>query len=376
MLRWAGGGPIHFVSGENPESIAGPNMAFAVVDEPGAIPYQAWRNTVARVRHVAAKLRQKVAAGTNVDLGWLAEMFGPDRAEHCHVYQMSTRQNSELLRRNPAYLREVLANATDNEIAAYIEGGVANLTGALAYPTFDADLHWTSDVRPVEPNDPLRLAFDFNVDPMVVVIGQHRTGPHGIEPHILDGVTIYGSTVDQATAAVIEKYPTWKAGFIVYGDSSGKDRHVKSLRSNYDMIRDVLQTAGPVTLKVPTSNPPVQRRINSVNRLFKNALGQTRCWIRKTPPAKSCATRPLVLSLQRTQKKSGTDELLKKSGETVTHWSDALGYWLDYEWPAQRPVALVQMIMPRASQTEGSRTVQAWREAKRKAREAEINGAH
>lgn len=348
VLTWAGGGPIQFVSAENEKSIAGPNAAFAVVDEPGSISYKAWRNTVARVRHVAAPLRQKVAAGTNEDLGWLAEMFGADRAEHCHVYQMSTRDNSELARKNPNYLREVLANATDNEIAAYIEGGVANLTGALAYPMFDAEMHWTPDVPPADPSSPLVLMFDFNVDPLVCPIGQTRVGPYGKEPHIVDMVTLTGgSTTDQICDAILERYPTWKAGFWVYGDATAKARTVKSLKSNYDMIRDKLQLAGPVTVKVPTVNPPVARRLNSVNRLFRNGMGQTRCWIRKTDPAKACPTRTLVQSLQRTQKKSGTDDILKKPGETWTHPADAFGYWLDYEWPAQRPQALVTNVGPR-----------------------------
>lgn len=375
VLDWIGGGPIHFVSAENPDSIAGPNMAFVVLDEPGKIAYAAWRNSVARVRHVGARLRQKVAAGTNEDLGWLSDMFGPDRAEYCHVYQMSTRENRELLRRNPHYLREILANATEAEVQAYIEGGVANLQGARAYPTFDADRQWIEEVKPADAREPLRLSFDFNVNPMVIVIGQHRAGPSGLEAHIVDGVTLYGSTVDEATVELLRRYPQWPAGFFVYGDATGKDANVKSLRSNYDLIRDVLAQSGPVTIRVPRGNPPVARRLNSVNRLCRNALAQTRLWIRKTRPAKECTTRPLVLSLQRTQKKTGTDDLLKKAGETVTHWSDALGYWLDYEWPAQRPSPLVTVIHPTSPAT-GSPALQAWRAAKQKAREAALHESH
>lgn len=376
VLTWRGGGPIHFQSAENPDSIAGPNMAFAVVDEPGAITYKAWRNTVARVRHVAAPLRQKVAAGTNEDLGWLSEMFGADRAEHCHVFQMSTRENSELLRRNPNYLREVMANATEAEVTAYIEGGVANLTGALAYPMFHAETHWAEDVAPADPTLALRVSFDFNVDPMVCILGQHRAGPYGVEPHVVDAITLYGgSTVDQTCEAFLERYPRWPAGLVVYGDATGKDRHVKSLRSNYDIIREKLQQAGPVTLKVPLANPPVARRLNSVNRLLKNALGQTRLWIRKTHPAKQCATRPLVQSLERTQKKSGTDDILKKSGETITHAGEALGYWVDYEWPAQKPATLVTMIGV-SHQDHTSRTLAAIRARKHAANLETLHGTH
>jgi hypothetical protein len=369
-LTWGGGGPIQFATGEHPESIAGPNMAWAAVDEPGSIAYDAWRNTVARVRHVGARMRQKVAAGTNEDLGWLAEMFGPDRDPHCHVYQMNTRENTELMESNPNYLREIMANATEAEIRAYVEGGVANLTGALAHPGFDAEVHWREDVAPADPSMPLVLAFDFNVDPMVCIVGQQRPGPMGQEAHVTDAVVLHGgSTVDQTCDAILERYPSWPAGFVVYGDATGKARHVKSLRSNYDMISERMRHAGQVTIRVPSVNPPVARRLNSVNRMLKNALGQTRIWIRRTNPPKECPTRELVRSLQRTQKKSGTDDVLKKAGETITHAGEAFGYWIDYVWPAQRPQALVTNIYAGAQGAQASQTLQAIR--RRKAQQAQ-----
>jgi len=366
-ITWPGGGPIQFATGEHPDSIAGPNMAWAAVDEPGSIPYAAWRNTVARVRHVGAKLRQKVAAGTNEDLGWLAEMFGPDRDEHCHVYQMDTRQNTELLEANPHYIREILANATEAEAKAYIEGGVANLTGALAHPGFDAEKHWVEGVAPADPTLPLVLAFDFNVDPMCCVIGQTRPGPYGQEAHVVDAVVLHGgSTVDQTCDAVLARYPSWPKGFIIYGDATGKARHVKSLVSNYSMIRDRLQSAGRITIRVPTVNPPVSTRLNSVNRMLMNALGQQRIYIRRTLPAKQCPTRELVRSLQRTQKKTGTDDVLKKAGETITHAGEAFGYWVAYEWPAKKPSAVVTNIQAGAQGPPVSKAMQAIRRRKRR----------
>jgi hypothetical protein len=85
----------------------------------------------------------------------------------------------------------------------------------------------------------------------------------------------------------------------------------------------------------------VTESINAVNRLLKDANGRTRLWIRKTEPSRSCATRELVRSLQRTSKKTGTDDIEKKAGETHTHAGEALRYLVAQEFPVQKPVISV-----------------------------------
>ncbi len=376
VLTWDGGGPIQFLSAENAEAIAGPNMAFCGTDEPGTISHKAWRNTTARVRHPQATLRQKVAAGTPEGVTYLVEYFGPDRSDKFRLYEMSTIENVELMRANPEYLSQAMTHMTPAEIAAYLGGKAVNVSGALAYPTFDPDLHWSENVMAANPAWPLVLTFDFNVDPMVCPIGQAVSGPYGLEPHVVDMVTLYGgSTVDQTCDAVLERYPQWRAGFVVYGDSTGASRHVQSLRSNYDLIRERLSVAGPVTVKVPSANPPVARRLNSVNRMFKDGQGRVRCYIRKTQPANRCATKPLVTSLLQTLRKPGTDDLWKKPGETVTHAADALGYWIDYEWPAQKPQTVSAVIqVPQDGRAGTSLTMAALRARKQAAVWQEIGG--
>jgi hypothetical protein len=337
LLTWIGGGPIQFVSADEPKAIAGPNMAYVGTDEPGSISYAAWRNSCARVRHVGAKLRQKVAAGTPEGITYLQDYFGPDRTEKFRLYTMRTDENVELLAHDPEYLVQLRAGMTAAEALAYLEGKAVITSGALAYPTFDAERQWVREVAGPDPMYPLVLTFDFNVDPMICVIGQAVAGPFGTEAHVVDLVALYGgSTVDQTCDELLSRYPRWPAGFHVYGDATGKARNVKSLKSNYDLIRERLRNAGAVAVKVPSGNPPVRDRLNAVNRLCQNALGQTRLWIRKTEPARACSTRPLVLSLQQTQIKVGTDDLEKKPRETLTHASDALGYWIVQVWPMQR----------------------------------------
>jgi hypothetical protein len=343
-FTWVGGGPIWFKSAadaEDAKRIAGPNVAGALVDEPALISQRAWRNTAARVRHPNAKLRQTAAAGTADDLSWMQDyFFDPERPQRYRRYDMSTTENRELLARNPDYLAEIQENATEAEIQAFVHGKGVVLEGQPAYPTFSDTRHWIEGVE-LTQGLPLLLACDFNVAPMEWVIAQQPAGPHGPELHVVDGISLAVATIDSACDAFLEKYPTWRPGIVVYGDSTGRSRHVRSHRSNYDIIRERLSRAGPVEIKVPVENPPVAARLSAVNRLLLNANGVTRLWIRKWSPFRTCPTRSLVRSLQRAIQKQGSEDLEKPAGETITHASDGLGYLVAYEFPVKKPEAAV-----------------------------------
>lgn len=336
ILTWEGGGPIHFFSGEEPKSIKGPNMAWGGVDEPGIQPYEAWRNTVNRVRNPRARLRQVFGSGTPEGLNWLMEKFSEEANPLYRVYTMDTRQNVELLKHFPGYVAQVRENATDAEIASYLGGKFSNLTGALAYPAFEREQHWLSGLV-LDPDLPLRIAFDFNVAPMACIIGQQSPGQYGPEARVLDVVTLYDSTVMATCAAILQRYPRWPSGVVIYGDATARSRSTVNTKTNYTIIQELLAPMGPLTLKVGMINPPVPARLNAVNVLLCNASGQRRLFIHKTDPVRECRTRPLVLSLQQTVKKTGTDDVEKKPGETVTHHSDALGYWIAAEFPVVKP---------------------------------------
>jgi len=339
-FTWAAGGPIWFKSAadaEDAKRIAGPNVAAALVDEPALISQRAWRNTTARVRHAGAKLRQTAAAGTADDLSWMQDyFFDPERPQRYRRYDMPTTENRELLKHNPEYLAQIQENATEAEIQAFVYGKGVVLDGQPAYPTFSDTLHWIEGVD-LLPDVPLCLTCDFNVAPMEWVVAQLVAGPYGMECRVVEGISLQVATIDTACDAFLEKYPTWAPGIKVYGDATGRSRHVRSHKSNYTIIAERLSEAGPVTIEVPLENPPVAGRLSAVNRLLKNANGVTRLWIRKWSPFRTCPTRSLVRSLQRSLQKQGSEDIQKPAGETITHASDALGYLIAKEFPVSKP---------------------------------------
>lgn len=343
-LEWIGGGPILFASAKNPDSIAGPNVAAAGMDEPGKVAHEAWRNTIARVRHPFAKLRQIVAAGTPEGLNWLADLVDEERPENVHVFRVDTQDNRELLDKHPGYIDQVRANATDAELEAYLHGKITNMSGSLAYPVFDAPTHYRPDVA-TDLRLPLRVCFDFNVDPLCCIVAQHAPGPAGQEVRVVASIIRYSGTTVNVVNELAERYGHWAPGYDVYGDSTGASRSVYSNESNYDIIKKRLQETGaPVRMHVPPANPAVALRLNSMNAMLKNARGAVRLFIKRTDPRKTCPNRDLVRSLQRTTVKPGTKEIVKKAGETITHPAEALGYYIAKEFPAMEPGASVAVI--------------------------------
>src|SRR5215831_6017205 len=237
-LEWCAGGPILFKSAEHAESIQGQQVCAVAVDEPSAISERAWRNACARMRHPAARLRQVVCAGTANNLAWLQPyFFDADRPPRYRRYEMSTRDNAELLARDPGYVERILEHASAAEVRAFVEGHGVLLDGQPAYPDFDERVHWTPRVAPADPAAPLVLCCDFNVAPMQWCIGQKRIGTAGPEAHVLDGITQDVATTDSCCDEFLQKFPKWPAGIHVYGDCNGRNRDVRSHVSNYTIIK-------------------------------------------------------------------------------------------------------------------------------------------
>lgn len=353
VLEWEGGGAWHFQSGKYALSIKGPQRAWGAMDEPGIQSYEAWRNTVNRVRHPGARLRQMICAGTPEGLNWLADQFTQDDRTNYKLYRMKTEQNVELLKWQPDYIKQVMENATEAELRSYLGGEIVNLVGAMAYPTFSRTIHWTEEVPGAIPDLPLRICFDFNVDPMACVIVQIVGGIYGNEVIVPDAIIKSASWTPEICEEIINRYGRsacldaglgergWPGGVIIYGDATGGYRSTLSLQSNYDIIKNMLAPEFPSFSIHPSVlkkvNPPETSRVNAVNVLLKNALGHVRLHIRKTAPAQLCTTAGLVSSFERTIKAPGTNQIWKGGHDTTTHATDALGYLIATEFPVTMP---------------------------------------
>lgn len=228
-----------------------------------------------------------------------------------------------------------------------------NFTGRAYYP-FTEDEHCAP--MKYDPKSTLVLCFDFNVEPGVCAVvqeqplpGKYERGRDGLvdlsKP--ITGTGVIGEVHiprNSNTPAVCRKIvKDWGAhvGYVrCYGDSTGGSRgSAKVEGSDWDLIEKELRThfRDRFSLRVKDSNPPERSRINAVNSRLKTKDGTIRMMVdgRKAPN--------VVKDLEGvTLLEGGSGELDKKSNPALTHISDALGYYVEAEYPVI-PQTMIKM---------------------------------
>lgn len=189
-------------------------------------------------------------------------------------------------------------------------------------PVYVFDRHLNSSVHfaQYDPHLPIAVCCDFNVDPMSWTLGQEKDG----HAWTFDLIQVTGADATRTAARELKRrFPNPKfVNMVIYGDATGKARSPRSKLSDYEIISEVL--AGyKLEFDVPTVNPPVTRRVDSVNARLCNALGEARYHVNPD----TC--RALIRDLSRVSWKSGTREIDKRD-KTLTHLSDGVGYWLHH----------------------------------------------
>lgn len=220
------------------------------------------------------------------------------------------------------------------------------LSGARAYGAFSQELH-VAELGVIELRRPLCWMLDFNVSPMVSLIGQRHDGVFKVHQELIQEE---GSVIEMAQWFQ-ELYPTHKAEVWVYGDATGKARDAQTGKSDYALIMNVLRHYPvPVRLRVPESNPNVPDRVNAVNRALKDEDG--RIGVQIDP---SCVE--LIADLEGVLRdpRGGIKKTynVKDSYFRRTHTSDAFGYWVS----AVQPVTSEPLRPRRETQALGTQAV-------------------
>lgn len=224
-------------------------------------------------------------------------------------------------------------------------GSFINFQGRAYYP-FLRETHTTLKLK-YDPRKPLILMFDFNVDPGVCAIGQEQRMPGQYErtpggvvipSRPLNGTGIIGEVWiprNSNTPAVCRRIlHDWKQhqGLVYcYGDATGGNRGTAKIAgSDWDLIKAELRPVFGFRLvfRVKDGNPPERSRVNAVNSRLRAKSGEIRCMV---DPARA----PHVVKDFEgvTLLKGGSGELEKIPGSPLTHLTDGIGYYFEYEFP-------------------------------------------
>ena len=315
-----GYGNIKIYQLQKPQRIIGAELTYIGFDEFDVESYKncdmAFKKSIGRMRGSEDCVIYIVTSPEG--FGYTYKIFVEDNNKDRYLVHGKTTDNTYLPK---SYIELLESNYDKNLLKAYRDGEFVNLQAFSTYHSFK-NTGENSNVQRVSynPTLPIQTCWDFNVSPMCcVLLQEHRQSP---KIRIFDCIQLHHQGSEIITERMINtikhKYP--KAHIVAFPDASGGSRHTAARYSDHQLLR-----MSGFDVKVKSKNPPVTARVDAVNRLFdKNEMIID-------PSCKS-----LIEDLIKTTNKVGTRDI-DKSDKMLTHLSDALGYYCDYQWPVIRP---------------------------------------
>ena len=194
------------------------------------------------------------------------------------------------------------------------EGSFEAASGRVYY-AYSREKHEDGSIR-FDPHRPIIVCCDFNVRVSVWELLQIRGGLVEVFDEIVQRDT---NTVEMAKE-LLRRYGPYKKNIIVYGDASGRNRSTAG-KSDYALLFEM----GLKNQRIKRANPSVKDRINALNSMLETATGR----VRLTHHPRCTMLRKDFESLRWRGEADEPD----KSDMELTHATDALGYFIEKEFP-------------------------------------------
>lgn len=221
------------------------------------------------------------------------------------------------------------------------EASFVNFSGRAYYP-FTETKHCAR--LEYNPRGTIGLCFDFNVDPGVCGIVQEQRLPSG---H--DGTGVIGevyiptnSNTEAVCRRIAQDWGKHQGPVRLYGDATGGARgSAKVAGSDWDIIKAQLRPVFGDRLlsRVPAANPAERARVNAVNSRLMSADGAVRMQVDPSKAPHVVKDFEGVRTLE-----GGSGEIDKKATPKLTHISDAIGYYVEREFPIVKLTATVTSL--------------------------------
>jgi hypothetical protein len=324
-IRLINGSRIELKGADNPDTLRGVGINFLVLDEFQDMKRETWEEVLRPT--LASTGGQVIFIGTPKQFNHLYDMYVLGQRGDTYVddkgrvvinqwksWQFPTIMSPFIPRAEIDHARREMDPKTFRQ---EFEASFESMSGRVYY-AFDRKDH----VQRCEfnPRLPIVIGQDFNIDPMSSVVMQVQDNG---EVWVVDEIILYGSNTQETSDEVARRYHRQMNSVTFYPDPAGNNRSHGRGESDLDILRD----AGFKRIIFKRKHPPVADRVNSVNRLLRNADGQIR--MRFDPKCKKT-----IEAMEQTIYKAGTRDVDKRMG--VEHPADALGYFTDYEYPVRK----------------------------------------
>lgn len=306
---------IELKGADNPDSLRGVGLFYVVLDEFQDIKHDTWTKVI---RPTLAKDRgNALFIGTPKGYANLHDVYklGQDKRKvQWASWQFPTITSPFIP------VEEIEAAREDMDPKSFRQEFMASFESmsGRVYHAFDRMEHVGK--YPFNPDLPIWVGQDFNVDPMSSAIMQPQ--PNG-DIWIVDEIVLRNSSTEETCNELERRYWRHSDKITIYPDPAGGNRSSSRGESDLDIFRE----KGFRRLKFKRKHPLVADRVNSVNRQLMTATGRIRLRVNE-----SC--RETIKALEETLYKPGTRDVDKSAG--VEHIADGIGYCIDIERPMRK----------------------------------------
>lgn len=244
------------------------------------------------------------------------------------LFNASIYDNPGIPREEIEYLESVYPVGSMNRRIRLEGEMLSGYSGARLYAGFNFKLNVRKQPE-IALRRPLCWLWDFNVQPMVSLIGQKDRGLF----RVFHELVLEEGSIPEMCEAFRRIHPYHMAEIWVYGDASGGARShaIRGQKTSYQVIlQEMMDYAVPLRLKVPDKNPLIVDRVNAVNRAFSSHGGEVCAEI-------DPACEELIADFEQvvSDGKGGIKKSSRRNDpySKRTHLSDAYGYWVWAEAP-------------------------------------------
>ena len=253
---------------------------------------------------------------------WAYERFIAKNIERGGVYYSLTKDNPFL---PDWYVDNLMEEYDPLMIRRMLYGEWISIISQNVYYMYKKENNYRDFSYEINPRLPIHLSWDFNIGdgkPLSMVLFQYH--PSDRTFHFFDEVVVEGMRTRQSCEEIDNKgYFSGKYRFVINGDRNGKNKDTRNNKSDYDIIEKYLSNHKNnlmFTKQVPSRNPEVRKRHNTVNGLLENAKGEHRLFVYK-----GCEFAEKALRLTKLKKNAGIVEDDSK-GQPHQHIGTAMGY--------------------------------------------------
>lgn len=312
----------------DPDALRGIQFSWYSLDESRDTPQDTHDVILSRMRE--SKYRRGLIGTTTNGEDWVYKRFGLARRGQ-RLYGSLHVRTIESVRAGiltEAYYNTLMQTYSELMIAQELDALHVNVHGGRAYyaaSSYNRRYRAPWGMRYPDPGRPLIVGCDFNFDPAPHVWCVGQLSPQGDAIHWFREVSGNRMSTPQMAQKLIGMFP----GFFyrVFGDRSGSRATTSNAgKPDYDQIAEVFQLAGARYSidSDQTNNPLVRNRVENMNRLFKNGLGQ----ITQTYDPEFCPFLDADVKMVgwKMTTKSGQGKLDDGGDKNLTHASDGAGY--------------------------------------------------